>query len=375
MLQKAGILTLLLLLSSSGSVPLLAESTDYISAPSIAHHHTHPNSFAGSVLYVGGSGPDNYTAIQDAIDNATDGDTIFVFSGIYLENLTIDKQLTIVGEEKSTTIIKANTSYEVVSVLSDFVTIQGFTITRENGGNYYRGIHAEDNFTTIRDNIFSEVGIGVSLEETNANIIENNKFIESGIEIPTSDIFDNTVTGNTVNDLPLLYLDSVTDATIDAPAGQIILLRCQNITITNQDITDTVTAILALDSEDLVIIDNTIENNYRRAVHLVRTEDVVFSDNTVKGNQDMGLYLTRTVNVAIIHNNIYMNYGGMFFEFCELCEVTENNFANNGFYVISIFGSLNTWDANYWDRPRFFPKLIFEFPRLNIDLHPADTPY
>jgi len=33
----------------------------------------------GSTLYVGGSGPNNYTSIQDAINDASDGDTIYVY--------------------------------------------------------------------------------------------------------------------------------------------------------------------------------------------------------------------------------------------------------------------------------------------------------
>ena len=32
----------------------------------------------GGILCVGGSGPGNYTSIQDAIDNATSDDTVFV---------------------------------------------------------------------------------------------------------------------------------------------------------------------------------------------------------------------------------------------------------------------------------------------------------
>jgi hypothetical protein len=32
----------------------------------------------GNTLYVGGSGPNNYSKIQDAIDNASGRDTIFV---------------------------------------------------------------------------------------------------------------------------------------------------------------------------------------------------------------------------------------------------------------------------------------------------------
>jgi len=31
----------------------------------------------GRTLYVGGNGPNNYTRIQDAVDDASDGDTIF----------------------------------------------------------------------------------------------------------------------------------------------------------------------------------------------------------------------------------------------------------------------------------------------------------
>jgi hypothetical protein len=33
----------------------------------------------GKTLYVGGSGEGNYTKIQDAIDNASKGDTVFVY--------------------------------------------------------------------------------------------------------------------------------------------------------------------------------------------------------------------------------------------------------------------------------------------------------
>ena len=53
----------------------------------------------GRTLYVGGSGPNNYTKIQDAIDNASNGDTIFVYddSSPYYENIVIDKSVTLIG--------------------------------------------------------------------------------------------------------------------------------------------------------------------------------------------------------------------------------------------------------------------------------------
>ena len=61
----------------------------------------------GNWLYVGGSGPGNYTRIQDAIDNACDGDTVFVYddSSPYYEKIFIDKSIHVLGENKNTTVI------------------------------------------------------------------------------------------------------------------------------------------------------------------------------------------------------------------------------------------------------------------------------
>lgn len=60
---------------------------------------------SGKTLYVGGNGSNNYTTIQDAIDNASYGDTIFVYNGTYYENVVIHKSIKLMGENKSTMII------------------------------------------------------------------------------------------------------------------------------------------------------------------------------------------------------------------------------------------------------------------------------
>ncbi len=65
----------------------------------------------GNWLYVGGSGPGNYTTIQDAVDNASEGDTVFVFddSSPYVENIVVNTSLSLIGEKKETTIINGST--------------------------------------------------------------------------------------------------------------------------------------------------------------------------------------------------------------------------------------------------------------------------
>ena len=53
----------------------------------------------GHVLYVGGSGPGNFSKIQDAVDNASPGDTVFVYddSSPYKENVTVSKSIIVQG--------------------------------------------------------------------------------------------------------------------------------------------------------------------------------------------------------------------------------------------------------------------------------------
>lgn len=71
----------------------------------------------------------NYTSIQDAIDNAGDGDTIAVMNGTYDELITIDKPLILQGESPEGTIINGSYSGNVVNVTADNVEFHGFSVT------------------------------------------------------------------------------------------------------------------------------------------------------------------------------------------------------------------------------------------------------
>ena len=51
------------------------------------------------MTYVDVEGGAEYASIQDAVDNASDGDTIFVYAGVYLENVVVNKSVNITGEE------------------------------------------------------------------------------------------------------------------------------------------------------------------------------------------------------------------------------------------------------------------------------------
>ena len=173
------------------------------------------STFGGNILYVGGSGPGNYSIIQDAIDAASDGDTVFVYSGIYSDYfpdnhacVKITKSINLVGEDKNNTIINGNEHIRIILICGDGVSVSGFTM--QNSGRCvevyaYRDITIRDNIMidnwygiyaninpvgdskirdiTIRDNIISNNNIGICGDNECyicGNIISNNSI---GIQI------------------------------------------------------------------------------------------------------------------------------------------------------------------------------------------------
>lgn len=71
---------------------------------------------------------DDYLTIQEAINEAYDGDIVFVRNGIYVENLIVNKSISLLGEDRETTVVDGGEVGTVIQVDSNNVTINGFEI-------------------------------------------------------------------------------------------------------------------------------------------------------------------------------------------------------------------------------------------------------
>ena len=125
---------------------------------------------------------DSVISIQYEIDAASPGDTIFIPSGTYNENIVIDKSLNLVGEDKATTIIQGKDKGVVVLIKSDDVNISGFTITGSTSLlKYSVGCKIfSDDVTIFNCEIFSNL-IGVYLLKNNVNILIKNCLISDNL--------------------------------------------------------------------------------------------------------------------------------------------------------------------------------------------------
>lgn len=110
----------------------------------------------------------DYTSIQDAIKNATAGDTVLVFPGNYTENVYVDKELIISylsGNPVDTVVKAANSEDDVFTVVSDNTTVRWFSITGagiDQYGDDKAGIYFEgaNNGVITENNIYSN-GYGI----------------------------------------------------------------------------------------------------------------------------------------------------------------------------------------------------------------------
>ena len=155
----------------------------------------------GNTIYVDDDGGADYANIQDAVDAASDGDTIFVYSGTYYEHVKINTSIVLQGEDKEGTIIDAGGSRDAIYVTADNVEITGFSVI--NSGPYWpnSGIALNRNEQCIvTDNIVSNCFIGIHAFITSDVTISMNTVLDSefGIRIQASK--RNIITRNTMQD-------------------------------------------------------------------------------------------------------------------------------------------------------------------------------
>ncbi|UCD13535.1 MAG: right-handed parallel beta-helix repeat-containing protein [Thermoplasmatales archaeon] len=143
-------------------------------------------SLGGKTLYVGGSGPGNYSKINDAYNDANPGDTIFVYSGIYYERLRIKKTVNLIGEDKDTTSIIYNSKHwDPIKIWATNAVISGFKIYNPNPDLIsYLTLYNGSNNVSISDCIFynsplhfDKGSVGICICDSSHHRISNCTFL------------------------------------------------------------------------------------------------------------------------------------------------------------------------------------------------------
>jgi parallel beta-helix repeat protein len=364
----------------------------------------------GNTLYVGGIGPDNYTKIQDAIEDASDGDTVFVYddSSPYNEFVWINKSINLIGENKNTTVIDGwGTGYRVVIYITvDNVVVSGLRIYNCSE-LLEKGIlipsSAETSNIVIKGNIIENNWIGIGETRSSNNSILNNIIINTTFGILTA-LASTTIKGNTIlnhtfgiamQDTSNIVEDNYiyTPQTSWTPDEQkntwgvqdriIYYPSCMSI-IKGNTIINHLWGISCGNTLNHIISGNTLIDNYL-SISLSNSSNNEIIGNNITNNYWWGLRIVdKSNNNRIIRNTIANNSEyGIYLEDSFYNKFKENNIMKSNISVYFENSLLNRWMRNYWERPRLLPYLIFgdmrlgkiTIPWFNIDWNPASEPY
>ena len=160
---------------------------------------------SGNTLYVGGTGEGNYTMIQDAIRNASDGDTVYVYIGTYFEDVKINTSIVLQGEDKESTIIHGGGFGSGDGVIlvkyTDNVEITGFSV--RNSCPFFPGSGIGLYSTKqciVTDNIAYNCCIGIHTYTTSDITISNNTVTNNEFGIRIQNSKRNLITRNNITD-------------------------------------------------------------------------------------------------------------------------------------------------------------------------------
>ena len=266
--------------------------------------------------------PDDYSTIQEAINDANDGDSIFVKKGTYYENITIDKSLSIIGEDKKTTIIEGGNVKPGVTITRDGVKVTGFTIRNAKSPPLnpmaLAGILLlSANYCNISGNIMTANDYGINLMSSSHNIIAGNHVMNGTNGIKLDGSSNNIIVGNNI--------------TAHVYDGIILRNYCNYNNI----------------------VGNTITNN-RDGIGVWTTSDFIsIGENTINSNNNAGILLSNLRNSSIVRNNITNNEIGIWlYTSSDVIEFYNNNFINNTIQVDTFPDYGNVWEndakGNYW---------------------------
>jgi len=338
--------------------------------------------YNGDILYVGGSGPGNYTFIQDAIDDASNGYTIFVYNGKYFENVVVDKLIKLIGEDRNSTIIDGQDKDNVILITVDNVTISNFNIQNCQEDWHHAGIKIKSDNNLISNNNFkNNYRIDILIGGKSFNVIENNNIISDciyGIELNKNsnnniisnnffqnhqtaimicgnsnftNIIDNNILDGSDGIRTYGFFSNIINNTISNMWKGINLHNSQHNIIENNEF---FSCGIFLEESKF----NTINNNNVNGEPLIyfqgesnkkidyETGEIILIDceNIIIENQDIsettnGITIRKSNNVHVTNSDISSNKNGIELSGSSNISISKNKLISNYYYGITISSS------------------------------------
>lgn len=246
-----------------------------------------------------------YNSIQYAINNAKDGDKIYVKEGVYKEHLVLnDRSVTLMGENRDSTIIDGSGSGICVHIINANVTVTELSLKNCNGVRIGDGSHA-----IIYHNLLDSTSSSAICSSVYSNYLEHAGIYNSG---GSSKIYDNIIQNNKHG---IVFRSGAVNNEI---YDNIIENNCGGITLIDAKITE--------------IFRNKIKSNKNNGVRVDISNNITLYENNILMNTEMGIAVYfSTINAY--DNNLSSSSKGVYLHHSELSEINNNTFVSNRYGI------------------------------------------
>jgi len=311
-----------------------------------------------------------YNNVTAGVQAAVDGDTVQVEWGHYKEkNLVIQKSIVLLGVNYP--IFDGESKYEIISVKSDEVEVNGFRLTHSGISSMedLSGIKIYDSKNVlIKNNILEDTFFGIYVQNgINCTIINNTLTAFSkeeqqsgnGIHCWKSDsllIIGNKITGHRDG----IYFEFVKNSVIWRNSSINNIRYGLHFMFSNDDMyvsnifSNNGSGVSVMFSNRIKMFSNYFEENWGDAAHGILLKEI--SDGYMQGNhfaKNTSAVFMEGANRIIMERNTFINNGWALKIQASCMDVVlqYNNFTGNTFDV-GTNGSLvnNTFKNNYWDK-------------------------
>jgi parallel beta-helix repeat protein len=212
-------------------------------------------------------------------------------------------------------------------------TVVNNTVSNISGGGAGISLESASNNNLTSNLLISNYAHGIELRGSNNNSITSNDFVEDGLYV--WDSYDNTVSDNTINGKPLVYLEAEFDQQV-TDAGQVILINCDNITVANLDLSNASPGIELWNTGNSTIDNITVANGYY-GIYLGYSNFNTISNNTATSNPGGSIELRDSSYNNLTGNNFSGPGGGIRLIGGSYNKLTSNTVSNAGLMGIYLY--------------------------------------
>ena len=284
--------------------------------------------------------PDDFPTIQEGINKAVPGDTIYLKAGVYHEEILVNKSISLIGEDRYNTVVDGSGSGTVIQIRVSDVSVANLTV-RNTGSSIEDSairLSGVENCSINGNVLIKDVNDGIMLVQSirntlTANIVEETR--QSGIILIDSN--NNTVLENTVQ---------------NSSSYGIVLQNSSFCNVSENIVTQSrYEGIALLSSNGNSVSRNRVTNSTSHGIRLDDPSDYnTITENTVTDNNGYGLWMWYSSHNLFYHNQCNNTRNVLILSAPEqgynATNLWDNGYASGGNYW-SDYGDQDLYSGSY----------------------------